>query len=151
MLKGIKLQDFFFFLTFSKITVFNDFQCFPPFHIFYCFFIHQQSITTTDTKYKAQKTLIILNTKALSRSKIHKWKPRSTNESLWPNFFFFLYFFSLSLSLSLSLYIYIYIWVGFKLHRWITLSSYILYTCKISRQSNINSHIINQLFKFKCL
>ena len=38
-----------------------------------------------------------------------------------------------------------------QIHRWITLSSYIFYACKISRWSNINSHVINQLFKFRFL
>lgn len=67
-----------------------------------------------------------------------------------------------------GLYIYSsYIWYNFKqhyipkyflieskfwqTHRWITSSLYIPLVCKFSKQLKINSHVINQSFKFKFL
>ena len=38
-----------------------------------------------------------------------------------------------------------------QIYHWITFSSYILHFCKFSIRSNINSYIINQIFKFKFL
>ena len=37
----------------------------------------------------------------------------------------------------------------FQIHHWITFSSYIFYTCKISKRSKINNYVINQMFKFQ--
>ena len=36
-----------------------------------------------------------------------------------------------------------------QIHHWIAFSSYILYTCKISRKLKINSYVINKLFKLQ--
>ena len=36
-----------------------------------------------------------------------------------------------------------------QIHHWIASSSYILYTCKISRKLKINSYVINKLFKLQ--
>ena len=37
----------------------------------------------------------------------------------------------------------------FQILHWITFSSYIFYTCKISKRSKINNYVINQMFKFQ--